>query len=127
MRPMPGYEDPDTPDEGDWSRPPGADDPTPAPSASADDADSDFETSPGPGPGLGRRLFGGRGDPAETGGGIILGALGYALLMSLINYGASGPSAWLKAKFLNKPTPIPGKASTTAAASSAPASSVVTL
>ena|ERR1700728_1917676 len=54
-----------------------------------------------------------RGNAADTGAGLLLGAFMYALLLSLVNYGTSGPLDWLKAKFLNKPTAAPGTAGAT--------------
>jgi hypothetical protein len=114
MRPA----DPDTPDEGAWSRPASADDPAPAPAPSSDDSDDEPDPAPA-GPGVLSRHFGSGAGAGETGGGLVVGAIAYALLMALINYGAGGPSAWFKAKFLNKPTPVPGK--TTAKPVSAPA------
>lgn len=34
--------------------------------------------------------------------GVILGAIGYALLLSVVDYGTSGPLYWFQAKFLNE-------------------------
>ncbi len=39
---------------------------------------------------------------SHSASGIVLGAVVYALVLSLVNYGASGPKLWFKAKFLNE-------------------------
>ncbi len=53
---------------------------------------------------LGGRLGGGVG---ETGAGVILGMVAYALVLAAVQYGPSGPLLWLRAKFLNQPAPPP--------------------
>jgi hypothetical protein len=66
------------------------------------------------------------GARSETGAGLFLGAFAYALLLSLINYGTAGPGDWLRAKFLNKPTPAPGTGGATTGAA-APGAAKATL
>lgn len=46
----------------------------------------------GPGAGLGR-----------TGGGLLLGMVGYCLVINLIRYGTPGVTGWISAKFWNQP------------------------
>jgi len=41
---------------------------------------------------------------AHAGAGLILGAIAYALVLSFVDYGPSGPKLWFKAKFLNQTT-----------------------
>lgn len=55
-----------------------------------------------------RRPLGGitRGaDVPHTAGGVFLGAVIYALVLSVIEYGTKGPLLWFKAKFLNEAAP----------------------
>lgn len=44
---------------------------------------------------------------AGTAAGILVGAVFYALVLSVIDYGASGPKLWFAAKFLNEAAPAP--------------------
>lgn len=41
--------------------------------------------------------------------GVFFGAIFYALVISVADYGASGPGYWFKAKFLNQPAPAKKK------------------
>lgn len=41
--------------------------------------------------------------------GVFFGAVFYALVLSVADYGTSGPKLWFKAKFLNQPAPAKGK------------------
>lgn len=41
--------------------------------------------------------------PGHSLAGVALGAVAYALVLSVIDYGPSGPRLWFKAKFLNQP------------------------
>lgn len=41
--------------------------------------------------------------------GVFFGAIFYALVLSVIEYGAAGPGLWFKAKFLNQAAPAPSK------------------
>jgi hypothetical protein len=54
-------------------------------------------------------------------GGLFIGAVFYALVLSVVDYGAAGPGLWFKAKFLNQAAPAPGatKSSATAPTSTA--------
>lgn len=54
-----------------------------------------------------------RGGPIELGAGVILGGVVYALGVSLVRYGAKGPSAWLSAKFLNKTSGVAAQKTST--------------
>lgn len=65
------------------------------------------------GPGSTRRTGNGRpspktfrqllkGSPVETGASVVVGLVAYALVLSVVNYGAKGPLLWVKAKFLNE-------------------------
>jgi hypothetical protein len=57
-----------------------------------------------------RRPLGGatRGaDLPHTLGGVAVGAVLYALVLSVVDYGMKGPLYWFKAKFLNEPTAKP--------------------
>jgi len=51
-----------------------------------------------------RRLPGAKavGQTVEAGGGILLGSIGYVLLMAYLRDGSAGVKRWLKAKFLNQ-------------------------
>lgn len=40
-------------------------------------------------------------------GGLFIGAIVYALLLSVVEYGSSGPGLWFKAKFLNQAAGAP--------------------
>lgn len=56
------------------------------------------------------------GGATQAGGdaaGVVLGLVGAAMLLSLIDYGPKGPLLWLKAKFLNQAAGAPGSGSTT--------------
>lgn len=57
----------------------------------------------------GTRIGGGNGSflgvprrSQDTGSGILLGFLGYALVLSLVDHGPRGPLLWIRAKFLNQ-------------------------
>jgi hypothetical protein len=51
-------------------------------------------------------------------GGVFIGAVFYALVLSVIDYGVSGPGLWFKAKFFNEAAGAPGaKTSATPATS----------
>lgn len=57
-----------------------------------------------------RRPFGGitRGaSPGHSIAGVFLGAVAYALILSVVDYGAKGPKYWFDAKFLNRPHASP--------------------
>jgi hypothetical protein len=41
--------------------------------------------------------------------GFFFGAVFYALVLSVVEYGSAGPGYWFKAKFLNKPAPARSK------------------
>jgi hypothetical protein len=56
-------------------------------------------------------------ETSHSASGILLGAVVYALVLSVVNYGASGPGLWFKAKFLNIPA---GSSSSTAGGPSSP-------
>jgi hypothetical protein len=43
---------------------------------------------------------------ADTGAGVILGAVLWALVLNWLRYGAAGARGWLSAKFLNKPMQV---------------------
>jgi len=43
----------------------------------------------------------------ETVAGVFLGMIAYALVLSIVEYGWSGPALWFKAKFLNEPAGAP--------------------
>ncbi len=45
---------------------------------------------------------------AHAGAGLLLGMVFYALVLSVLDYGPSGPSLWFKAKFLNQAAPPKG-------------------
>jgi len=47
----------------------------------------------------------------ESAAGFVLGAVIYALALSIVEYGAKGPGLWFKAKFLNNATSAPGSSS----------------
>lgn len=51
-----------------------------------------------------RRLPGAKavGQTVDAGGGILLGSIGYVLLMAYLRDGSAGVKRWLKAKFLNQ-------------------------
>lgn len=52
------------------------------------------------------------GITAGTGAaGLFFGGIAYALLLSVVDYGPSGPLLWLKAKFLNEPAGAPSSSS----------------
>lgn len=53
-------------------------------------------------------------------GGLFVGAVAYALLLSIVNYGPKGPGLWFKAKFLNQATAKGSATATAAPASSSP-------
>jgi hypothetical protein len=48
------------------------------------------------------------GSASHTGGSILLGLLAVAMVLSVVDYGPTGPLLWFKAKFLNMPAPKPG-------------------
>ena len=45
--------------------------------------------------------------------GLLVGAVFYALVLSVVEYGPSGPMLWFRAKFLNEPAPPPAGAKPT--------------
>jgi hypothetical protein len=91
--------------------------PKPAPASSAEPAGPEPEpepapASPPPAPAASGRVRGGT-DAGDVLAGVVLGAIAYALLLALVNYGPSGPVDWLKAKFLNQPVTSVGSGSST--------------
>lgn len=48
-------------------------------------------------------------DVPHTVGGLLLGGVAYALVLSVVDYGMAGPRLWFKAKFLNEAAPAPAK------------------
>lgn len=70
------------------------------------------------------------GTAAVHGGSIVVGLMGYALVINYLRYGSAGVKAWLKAKLVNKPVQsgygipvLPATLKTGAPASDAPAPS----
>ncbi len=57
-------------------------------------------------------LAGGPGPVAHAGAGVVLGMVFYALVLSVIDYGPTGPLLWFKAKFLNEAVGGSGSSST---------------
>lgn len=58
-----------------------------------------------------------------TGGGfsgLLLGAVAYALVLSVVDYGPSGPGLWFKAKFLNEVAGAPAPSAPSSAAKAPP-------
>lgn len=74
-------------------------------------------------------------DVADDASGLLLGAIAYALVLSLITQGAKGPAMWFKAKFLNEtsaqpsgsPDPLNSQAQSAAGEASGAATSSVTV
>ncbi|HEX3948076.1 MAG TPA: hypothetical protein VHW47_10235 [Acidimicrobiales bacterium] len=66
----------------------------------------------GPGPSLARPFAGGFRQlaTAEGAAGAFMGAVTFALLLSVAQYGAKGPGLWFKAKFLNQAATKGGQA-----------------
>lgn len=58
---------------------------------------------------------------ANTVGSALLGLVAAALVLSVIDYGASGPLLWFKAKFLNEAAPAAASSSSTSTANASPA------
>jgi len=50
--------------------------------------------------------------------GLFFGAITYALLLSVVDYGPSGPLLWFKAKFLNEPAGAPGSSGSSSSSGS---------
>lgn len=79
---------------------------------------------PGPSKSFGQLM---QGTPAEAGAGVLLGMVAYALVLSVVNYGASGPALWFKAKFLNETGPSAKTRSSTSSTTSSNGSSGASL
>lgn len=62
---------------------------------------------------MGSRVSGGADDLA----GALLGAVGYALVLSVVDYGTAGPGMWFRAKFLNETQSQSGSGGTPVAGS----------
>jgi hypothetical protein len=60
-------------------------------------------------------------------GGLFIGAVAYALLLSVVNYGPKGPGLWFKAKFLNQAAGSTSSGTATATAAPASGSTPITL
>jgi hypothetical protein len=58
---------------------------------------------------------------AHDGAGVILGMVVYALILSVVQYGPTGPVLWFKAKFLNQAAGAPGSSSSSSSATTTPA------
>ncbi len=58
-------------------------------------------------------LGGGGGGVAHSAAGVFLGAIFYALVLSVVDYGTKGPGMWFKAKFLNEVSTPSSSSSTT--------------